>query len=168
MAFIRWLDTSFEETLVTIFIGIFITASLLQVLFRFVLEIPASWTEESARYAFIWMTFVGAAVASKRSSHVRMDLLEHMVRPPALKAGLNWLAQGAFLLFCAIAFVVGVKVCLSFSARPQFSPVMKLPMICVYGAVPVGMGLSIFRIIQSMWRKIKAARSLETAGEVSS
>jgi len=165
MAFIRWLDKNFEETLITIFIGLFITASLLQVLFRFVLEIPASWTEETARYAFIWMTFVGSAVAAKRGTHVRMDLLEQTVKPPAVKAGLNWTSQIVFLSFCAIAFYIGLVICSGFLKRPQFSPVMKIPMIVVYGALPVGMGLTIFRVLQSMWRKIKATRTPETVKE---
>ena len=47
--------------LVGLFLFLFTTTVFLQVLTRFVIQIPLAWTEEVSRYFFIWMVFLGSA-----------------------------------------------------------------------------------------------------------
>ncbi len=42
---------------------------------RFVFGYSIAWSSEVARYSFIWMTFMGMAVALKDDSHAKIDLL---------------------------------------------------------------------------------------------
>jgi len=48
--------------LVGLFLLLFSITVFLQVLTRFVIQIPLAWTEEVSRYFFIWMVFLGSAV----------------------------------------------------------------------------------------------------------
>ena len=46
---------------------------LFQVIARYVLRIPLSWSEEVARYLLVWGTLLGAAAATARSQHIVID-----------------------------------------------------------------------------------------------
>ena len=45
-----------------------VSAVFMQVIFRYVLKAPLSWSEELARYTFMWITFLGASVALRQNS----------------------------------------------------------------------------------------------------
>lgn len=44
-----------------------------EVFYRYVLASSLFWVEEGAMIAFIWITFLGAAVAMKAGRHIRID-----------------------------------------------------------------------------------------------
>ena len=48
---------------------VLILACVMQVFFRFVLNHSLSWTEELARYCFIWMHMLGASLLIEGSGH---------------------------------------------------------------------------------------------------
>jgi TRAP-type C4-dicarboxylate transport system permease small subunit len=50
-------------------------AVFLQVVFRYVFQSPLSWSEELARYLFVWSGFLGVALATMRGAHFAIDLL---------------------------------------------------------------------------------------------
>jgi TRAP-type C4-dicarboxylate transport system permease small subunit len=151
---IRFLDDHLEEIFISLAMGYFVVVTILQIIFRFVLKIPASWTEETAKYAFIWMTFVGSSLGAKIQSHIRVDMLENsFTGTPRLL--LNWLNQLIFLAFAVIMTVVGIGMCISLLSRPQMSPALKIPMQWIYAALPVGMGLMCVRIAVNLFLQIK-------------
>lgn len=41
----------------------------LQVLFRYVLQLPLSWSEEAARFALVWLSMAAGTVAAYRGEH---------------------------------------------------------------------------------------------------
>lgn len=46
----------------------------LQMLFRFVFNLPLAWTKELSRYVFIILTYCGASAAVLDNAHVRVEL----------------------------------------------------------------------------------------------
>ncbi|WP_035779147.1 TRAP transporter small permease, partial [Arthrobacter sp. 35/47] len=48
---------------------------VLQVVSRYVFNTPFSWTEELARFALLWFTFVSAGFVMARRIHIAVDLL---------------------------------------------------------------------------------------------
>jgi TRAP-type C4-dicarboxylate transport system permease small subunit len=150
---LKFIDEHVEEIFIAVMMGYFVIATILQVLFRFVLRIPASWTEETAKYTFIWMTFVGSSLGAKNFGHIRVDMLENALKGPS-KLALNLFCQVMFLLFAVILTVVGINMLISLSTRPQISAALKIPMQWVYAALPVGMGLASMRIIRNLVKQI--------------
>ena len=62
---------------------VMVISILLQVFFRYVMNAPLYWSEEIARYAFVWLVFIGAAIASKRGSHIGVDyVVMHLPEVP--------------------------------------------------------------------------------------
>jgi TRAP-type C4-dicarboxylate transport system permease small subunit len=47
--------------------------TIIQVFHRYVLNDALSWSAELTRIGFIWMTFIGSAVAINRRRHLRID-----------------------------------------------------------------------------------------------
>lgn len=46
-----------------------------QVILRYVFSSSLSWSEELARYIFIWQIWLGTSVAQRDNSHVRIEAL---------------------------------------------------------------------------------------------
>jgi TRAP-type C4-dicarboxylate transport system permease small subunit len=53
----------------------------LGVFFRYVVSAALVWYDEFASYLLVWLTFLGAVVASHRRRHIGFDLLQYRVRP---------------------------------------------------------------------------------------
>jgi TRAP-type C4-dicarboxylate transport system permease small subunit len=64
-----------EQGLGVLFLLVMFVSVLIQIFFRYVLRTPLTWTEEAARYSFIWTVLLGAAFAVRKKEHVVMDVL---------------------------------------------------------------------------------------------
>ena len=84
-------------------------AITVQVFTRYALGRPIAWVEESATYAFIWMSFVGASVGLKQGRHILIATFgAHL--PSRLAAGLRALVWVLVLLTLVVLVVQGWKV----------------------------------------------------------
>lgn len=152
---LRWIDSHFEEIVLSCFMAYFVFATAMQVFARLVMKVAMPWTEETARYVLIWMTMLGCAYAAKKNSHIRIDIIESM-----LKNG-QWLRLIAFLIFLVFILsmtVAGIRLCSGLIDKPQYSSVLRIPMLYVYLALPVGMGMTAYRIIQHLWIDLRSTQ----------
>jgi TRAP-type C4-dicarboxylate transport system permease small subunit len=88
-----------------------VTIIFAQVIARYVLSDSLSWSEEVGRYLFIWMTFLGAALALRNGNHVALDVLVARLPAPLKKACLVFgnLAMAIFavvIVYGGYAFVL--------------------------------------------------------------
>ena len=66
------------DVLLVFTVAILIVPVTLQMISRFTALIPAwIWTEEMARFLFIWMIMIGAMIGVRESAHHRVELGEH-------------------------------------------------------------------------------------------
>ncbi len=137
----------FLEAIVTVSMAVLVIDVTWQVITRFILKNPSSWTEELATYLMIWVGLLGAAVALNYRDHLGIDYfvgkLSHLKR--------LWI--DVFVNSCIIFFSIfvmffgGVKLVTITFYYGQMSPAMNLPMGYVYLAVPVaGIFLAIYSI----------------------
>lgn len=61
--------------------AISVSLGLFQVIMRFVLEIPAEWTEVLIRFSLIWMVFMGVPYAFRVGAMVSVDVLYRWAGP---------------------------------------------------------------------------------------
>ena len=67
---------SFLKIMLTALMGILIIPVTMQILARYIDFIPRYiWTEELARFCFIWIVLVGAMIAMRDNEHFTVDLL---------------------------------------------------------------------------------------------
>ena len=77
----RFLELAIMALLVTMVVVAFV-----QVVLRYGFDAPLAWNEEVARWCFVWMTFLGAALGVKRNAHVSIDSLLMALPPVGQKA----------------------------------------------------------------------------------
>jgi len=64
--------------LLTLLMGLIIIPVGLQILSRYTGIIPRYiWTEEVARFCFVWIIMIGAMIAVREDTHFDVDLLPH-------------------------------------------------------------------------------------------
>jgi TRAP-type C4-dicarboxylate transport system permease small subunit len=110
-----------------------------QVVFRYVIQQPLAWSEESARYLFVWATFLGASVAFYDKTNINVSFFAERIRSPRLQGGVMLLADAACMTFLAMYVWEGSIVTSRIFDLGQFSPSMEwLPVGWIYLAIPVG------------------------------
>jgi TRAP-type C4-dicarboxylate transport system permease small subunit len=134
--FFQWAD-ALVLGLAAIFVAGFLGCVVLQVLFRYVIAAPLPWSEEAARYLFVWTAFLAAAAAVGRDDHFAISFLADNV-PPRGRWALQLLGSGLGLLFLVIVTWKGAVM--SLRLWSAVSPVIQLPQGSVYAVIP-GTGL---------------------------
>ena len=115
-------------------VAILIVPVMLQIFSRYVGFIPRYiWTEELARFCFIWMIMIGAMIAVREGTHFDVDLLPSL-RPKA-NAILRFITHFAMLLFAVVFLYFGYQFTL-FGAN-QSSELAELPMWLIFIAWPL-------------------------------
>lgn len=79
--------------------------TILTVVFRVILRIPASWSEELAQYSFIFLGFIGAAAVMEDEGHIRITVLVDRLSSKIQKT-LRILGRILMLLFL-VPFTIG-------------------------------------------------------------
>lgn len=145
----RPLDRAVEAAAAVLFVLLF-GLVLAQIVFRYGLEAPLVWSEEAARYLYVWVALLGWVVAFRRGTHIAIGMLAD--RLPAV--GRRALAALA-LLFSAVFAAGLVWHGLAIAWRNLDVPMVTMPMgfWLVYAAVPIA-GLLLLRLV---WRRLREA-----------
>jgi TRAP-type C4-dicarboxylate transport system permease small subunit len=115
-----------------------------QVLFRYVLHQPSPWTEELARYLFIWVSMIGAAYGVNMQAHFGFDLLVKKMSPRMQRAG-HYLIQCCMMMLVFVLVVYGLRMVRVVSF--QVTPALQMPMRYVYYSLPVAGLLMAFHLV---------------------
>ena len=107
----------------------------IQVFSRYVLNRPTGWSEEVARYLFIWIAMVGSAVVIRKRRHVDVTVLVDRL-PRRVRMITDLVCDLAVLSFLCVLLWVGIG--LTGIANRQLSPALEVPMSFAYVAMPVG------------------------------
>lgn len=118
-----------------IFLALVIVTTFLQVATRYFLEASFSWTEEGARYAFIWMSMMGASLATRHGSHATIDLIGDFLYG-STKTYHAIMVQAAVIMASVLIGIYGINMVSVMMVRS--SPALGIPMGYVYCAIPIG------------------------------
>lgn len=149
MKFVSWLDKYIEELFLSLSLISMVFIMGLQVFMRYVVNNSLAWPEELTRYIFIWFAFVGVSYAVRKNAHLRIDILFNYI-PDKIRKLFETISDIIFIGFSLIILVGGISVFNSLLDTMQTSPGLNLPMAFVYLSLPVGFGLTIIRLIQSI------------------
>lgn len=121
-----------------------VLAILWQIFSRYLLNSPSSFTEELARFLFIWVGILGAAYASGQQTHLAIDILHQKLSAGnrlKLRIGINVL----IMLFSFFILVIGGGnlVYVNYDLE-QFSAALNLPLFFVYCVLPISGVLIIY------------------------
>lgn len=136
----------------------------IQVVMRYVFNSSLLWSEEVARYLFIWESWLGVSLAARTGEHIAVEMLTSKLTG-LCKCAVGILADAVVFLICAIMTWQGALLVMKMAAMQSVSPVLHLPMAYCYAAVPVGCGLMLLRSIESAAKRIRDYRGLDDSGK---
>ena len=147
---------SLLRVLLTVLMGLLIVPVVLQIASRFITAMPHFiWTEEVARFCFIWVIMIGATVAVRDGAHFTLDLF---ARPGSAR----WIAIGRLLVHGAMLIVAGIFVWFGYSfARfgfAQQSELTGLNMAAIHVAWPLAGGLITLFLVEKIWADLALLR----------
>ncbi|NCB52718.1 MAG: TRAP transporter small permease [Clostridia bacterium] len=126
---------------------------ILQVFFRYVLNDSLTWTNEVSRYSFLWVVFVGTAVALKEGDHIVIDIVLTSSKPKMR----NIILLIDYILICALTAaltVLGIELVIS--TRGSLSSALRLPInLILYMGLPIGMFLTMIVSIGKIIKQVK-------------
>ncbi len=158
MKVLRFLDQHGEEYLCVVALVIMTIIIGLQVVMRYIFQSSITWSEELSRYLCIWLVFIGSSFAVRKGRHICVDALHDALPPkPALCVAI--IADVLFLIFAIIVAIFGFEVLARILDSGQQSPAMGVSMGTIYSALPIGFVLIVFRLLQSIYLKVRAYRA---------
>ena len=125
----------FLKIVLTVLMGVLIIPVTMQIFSRYVGFIPRYiWTEELARFCFIWIILVGAMIAMRDGDHFTVDLLPTPKTNKGKALSLMFVDLMTFTI--AAIFVVWGWPLVQFGLL-QTSEMAELPMVLIYMAWPL-------------------------------
>ena len=158
---LKGLDTTLNWVLTFIMAAMLVVVSA-QVWYRFVLNNPLAWSEELARYLFVWVSFLGSAAGIRMNVHLGIDLIDKLLSPRGRKI-MTIIVNLAIQIFLAVVIFWGIKILKV--VQFQKSASMGIPMTYPYLAVPVGSALMLLNSIRNSWDILFSAPAKEDDNE---
>jgi TRAP-type transport system small permease protein len=102
---------------------------------RYLSDASIVWAEEVARYAMVWLTFLGMGAVFRIGGHIAIENLQDVVSVRVAK-----LLRGTILATIILLGIGMVQMGLVYMGRSQFQMTAstQIPFSYVYAAVPVG------------------------------
>ena len=148
------------ETVVALLMTVMVATILLQVFCRFVLGNPLSWSEELARYAFVWITFLGAAVAYRHGGHIVVETVVTLL-PRRLQAVLAWVVDALAVVALLVLLVQGFRI-VEVNSNVE-ATMLEIPMSWVYASVPVSAAIMLAYQVERTVRRLRGQLPLPAA-----
>jgi TRAP-type C4-dicarboxylate transport system permease small subunit len=120
--------------LLAIAVGILIVPVSLQIFSRYTALIPSYiWTEEMARFLFVWMIMIGAMLGIREGRHFEVDVWPRLAPRP--QAALRLVANLAVLAFALVFVWAGIEF--TRFAWNRISELAELPLWLIHMAWPL-------------------------------
>lgn len=174
-----------EETFIALALGLMTLVTFANVVARYVFNANILWALETTVFLFAWLVLIGASYGVKKNFHIGVDVLVNLLPKGARKA-MTIAACAACIAFALLITKGAWDYWLPFVGQRAFYetndvPVPffltwlgevfndgeayeKLPRFIPYFALPLGMTLLLFRILQATWRVLKGQQEMLIAG----
>lgn len=145
----------FEEYFLIGSLWVLLFLLFFQVVLRYFFGVTWNWIEEVARFLFLWMVWIGAGFAAKCRAHLKIEAFTNMM-PKWLQSKADFVSLLIWIVFAALLAWKGFQLTALLFKRNQLSPVLQIPMAWAYAAVPAGVGLMLFRLLQQLYERLFA------------
>lgn len=153
ISFIRLLCRNPLKAVLCVLLVAVTSVAFAQVVCRYFLHYSLSWSEELARFLFMWITLLGAAYGFKTKSHFSLVFI---VNRFGLR--LQRIIGGFVVVMCCVFLIIFIVKAIEFIwvvAIHQIAPGTQMNMALPYLSVPVGGLLMLFYILQGWWHEYR-------------
>lgn len=127
--------TKLLEIITAASLVIAVALTLVQVIYRYILQQPLSWSQEVVMMAFVYSVLFGAALAIKNREHLTVDLYEQI--PKAFSVFL-WILEFVVVgIMIVILLYFGYELVMDNFRSGQILGILPIQKAYVYLAVPL-------------------------------
>ena len=148
---LKQIDQNGERWLLLVFYAMIVMTIGIEVLRRFVLSYSSIWGEEIARYAFIYLVWIGVSAAVSDRAHIRIDVLMQFLSQRG-KAFIYLLGDFVMLAVALFALFYSYETLMISIKFGSVTHGLRIAQAWFLAAVPFGFTLTCIRLIQSIWR----------------
>lgn len=117
---------------------------VIQIISRYIFHSPTIWTEELARYTFVWIVFVGAVMVMRDGEHIVVDVLINIL-PKKVKKPIAVTVKITSIIFLIVLAYFGFKMVIDNLNYTSY--ILHLPMWLIQACVPLAsIGMIIYMI----------------------
>ncbi len=156
--FLRRIDDNGERYLMLVLYCFIVFVIVAEVVRRFVFDFSSLWGEEAARFAFIYLGWIGASYAVKQRAHIRFDAVSRSL-PPRAACAVFLFAELATLVFACFALYWSMHTMLTMMQFDALAPALRISQAWFAAAVPLGFSMMIVRVVQSALRDLANLRA---------
>ncbi len=152
------LNKNIERWALLVFYTLLVSTMAVEVIRREVFAYSSIWGEEIVRYAFIYLAWIGAAAAVRERAHIRIDVIFNYISNRT-KTLLYIFGDLVMLAVAALALYWSWETVAVSWKFGSVSHGLRVSMVWFLMAVPIGFGLMVFRLLQSLIRDVADLRS---------
>ena len=134
-----------------------------QVVTRYLFGYTPEWSEELARFLFVWVVFLGSALIMGESGHLAVQFLPDKFKGTAFGTVLDVIINVSGYVFIILLLTQGWKMTSIMTF--QRAPGLDIPMSWVYVIIPVSCVLMLLYLLKETLRIIKTIAGGKTGQE---
>jgi TRAP-type C4-dicarboxylate transport system permease small subunit len=151
---IREIDKNGERYLLLPLYAMIVATISIEVVRRTLLSYSSIWAEEVARYAFIYVAWIGASLAIKERAHIRIDLiLSHISNRN--RCFVFVFGDLVTLVLAVLAIYWSMESVLTSIHFGSVTHGLRISQAWFLSAVPLGFAMMVVRLVQSIRRDLK-------------
>ena len=148
--------TLFEEWSLFIAVMVALTSLFVNVVLRYGFNYSLAWSEELVREVIIYTTFIGASVAVRQRSMIKIDASVQLL--PVLKVPLTFFSHLATVVFALVMLIYGWKMAMLQLQTMQKTIILQIPYVYLYAILPLMGGLMLVRTLQIAYADLQALK----------
>lgn len=142
-----------------------VVVTFLQVIFRYVLQNSLDWSEEGARYLFVWTCYLGLSYAMHSGSHLEVTIFRSRLSPTGQRYMCAF-SMAVSAIFCGIAAWYGCDAVGKLWLTGQTTTALQYPTWLIWLCLPVGFGLAALQALIRCWMLLTGQVEAEDARAV--
>jgi len=155
---VQKIDENGERYLLLPLYALIVIVIFVEVFRRFAISYSSIWAEEIARYAFIYVSWIGASAAIRERAHIRIDVILPLVSERT-RAVLMIVGDLITLALAVIAFWWSLESVLVSVKFGSVTHGLRISLAWFLAAVPIGFAMMFVRLIQSIVRDVADLRA---------
>ena len=143
-----------EDYLLIVLMAVMVVVVFLQVVLR-VMGGDLSWTEETARYLFTWVIYLGASRSVRDHAELSIDMVRGLFKDETRALAIYDLIRTVLcIVFAAVFIRYSFALLQNMAVRPQYSPACQYNMMLVYVSSFIASALMLFRYLQELLQDV--------------
>ena len=134
-----------------------------QVVTRYTVGYTPEWSEELARFLFVWVVFLGSALIMGESGHLAVQFLPNKFKGTTFGTILDIIINVSGYIFIILLLTQGWKMTSIMTF--QRAPGLDIPMSWVYAIIPLSCFLMLLYLLKETIRIVKTISGRGTGQE---